>query len=79
LEIPAAYQGVWTGMVSQTPDIGGVAIPQDNILFAGLTPEFAGLYQINLTLPASLPPGTQEVVLRQASAGSRRGVTIAID
>lgn len=34
--------------------VDGIAVPAANILYAGLAPGFAGLYQINLTLPAGL-------------------------
>jgi uncharacterized protein (TIGR03437 family) len=34
--------------------IGGTEVPT---LFAGLTPGFVGLYQANVAIPASLPPG----------------------
>ena len=32
-------------------------------LYAGLAPFFAGLWQVNLQLPADLPPGEREIVL----------------
>jgi len=36
--------------------LDGNPVRSDNILYAGLTPESAGLYQINLRLPDSLSP-----------------------
>ncbi|HXJ43000.1 MAG TPA: IPT/TIG domain-containing protein [Bryobacteraceae bacterium] len=36
--------------------IAGTTVPSKDILYAGLAPGFAGLYQINLRMPADLPP-----------------------
>lgn len=36
--------------------LDGNPVPSQNILYAGLTPQSVGLYQINLRLPDSLPP-----------------------
>jgi uncharacterized protein (TIGR03437 family) len=36
--------------------LNGVALPPESIYYAGVTPGFAGLYQINVTLPDVLPP-----------------------
>lgn len=35
--------------------LNGLPLPPGSVLYAGLTPGFAGLYQINLVLPAALP------------------------
>ncbi len=35
--------------------LAGTACPPGSVLYAGLAPGFAGLYQINLTLPATFP------------------------
>lgn len=35
--------------------VGGVAVPAHNVLYAGLAPGYAGLYQINLRIPDTLP------------------------
>lgn len=39
--------------------LNGTALPQSSIYYAGVTPGFAGLYQINVTLPAVLPPNPE--------------------
>jgi uncharacterized protein (TIGR03437 family) len=47
-----------------TARVAGVDVP---VVYAGLTPGAAGLYQLNLTLPADLPPGlSQSLEIRQA-------------
>lgn len=35
--------------------LDGVAVPADHILYAGVAPNFAGLYQINLRIPNDCP------------------------
>ncbi len=35
--------------------LNGEELPRENILYVGVTPGFAGLYQLNLRLPAELP------------------------
>lgn len=39
--------------------LNGTACPQANILYAGLAPGFAGLYQINLVIPPLTPPNPE--------------------
>jgi uncharacterized protein (TIGR03437 family) len=42
--------------------VGETQIPDANILYRGLAPNFLGLYQFNITLPATLPNGDLPVV-----------------
>jgi uncharacterized protein (TIGR03437 family) len=46
-------------------DLNGVALP---VSFAGLSPGMPGIYQVNIVIPASAPPGLDlPLVLRQGS------------
>jgi uncharacterized protein (TIGR03437 family) len=36
-------------------ELDGTVLPRESVLYAGVAPGFAGLYQINLVLPASTP------------------------
>ena len=47
------------------------------VFFSGLSPGFVGLYQINVTLPTSLPSGTQQLVVTSNGIASN-AVNIAI-
>jgi uncharacterized protein (TIGR03437 family) len=55
--------------------IGGTEIPA---LFAGLTPGFVGLYQVNVVIPPALPPGLSlPLYVKQATAVSNT-VSVAV-
>jgi uncharacterized protein (TIGR03437 family) len=52
--------------LTNTPTVnfgGGIGGAIVNPLFAGLTPGFAGLYQVNVTIPQDVPKGTVYVTL----------------
>jgi uncharacterized protein (TIGR03437 family) len=60
-------------------EIGGVSVPAENILFAGLAPLYIGLYQTNLRLPNGIAPGSAvPIILHQGNDSSRSTVTIAV-
>jgi uncharacterized protein (TIGR03437 family) len=39
--------------------LNGKAVPAGSVTYAGLAPGFAGLYQINMLVPAGLPPNPE--------------------
>ena len=58
-----------------TVTIGGQNAP---VLFAGLTPFFTGLYQLNVTVPQNLIPGDALPVIITAGGKASLPVTIAV-
>lgn len=58
--------------------LAGVACPQSNILYVGLAPGFAGLYQINLVVPP-LTPANPEVRVQVGPQISPPGTIIALN
>ena len=68
-EIPI-YPGLIDGLGALQVTVGAAVLPPDRILYAGLTPGWAGLYQINMRLPDILEsePGLQAAVGDQKGA-----------
>ncbi len=62
-------------MATVTATIGGIAAP---VLSAGLAPGFAGLYQVNLTVPAGAPQGSRVPVVLKVLGNESPPVTMAI-
>jgi uncharacterized protein (TIGR03437 family) len=59
-----------------TVTIGGVEVP---VAYAGLTPGFVGLYQVNVNLTSGVPTGDNiPVVLRQNGIESNPNLPILI-
>ena len=49
------------------------------VTFSGLAPEFAGLYQVNVTLPAGTPPAVSAPLVVTAAGLSSQPINIAIE
>jgi adhesin/invasin len=58
-----------------TATIGGVTA---KVLFAGLTPGFTGLYQVNLIVPAGVAPGDSVPLVLTAAGQVSQAVTLAV-
>ena len=68
--------GVASTAGKATVTIGGVPA---TVIYAGLTPGFAGLYQLNVTIPTGVSNGNQPIIIQVNGASSPSGgyVTIA--
>lgn len=55
--------------------VGGVNAP---VSFAGLAPGFAGLYQINFTIPPGVTSGAATLLVRMLDKSSQANVTVAV-
>jgi uncharacterized protein (TIGR03437 family) len=65
--------------VRPSVEMGGVVLSDQDLIFAGLAPEFVALFQLNLIVPEGVPSGNAvPIVIRQNGASSRE-VTIAIE
>ena len=58
-----------------TATIGGLPA---QVAFAGLSPGFAGLYQVNVTIPTGVAAGSQVPVTISAAGQTSATVTIAV-
>jgi len=57
--------------------LAGAAVPPDAVAYAGVAPGFAGLYQVNLKLPDSVP-ANPEIRIQLGEHASPSGVAIAL-
>ena len=74
--IPRAAASL-TEFASFTVSLDGTAVDPAAILYAGIAPNFGGLYQINLALPASAGPNPQ-ISIGVAGSLSPPGVTLPV-
>jgi uncharacterized protein (TIGR03437 family) len=58
--------------------LGGVAIPSANVLYAGVTPNSPGLYQLNLLIPANTPNGNLPLIIQIGSQQSPAGAYLTV-
>ena len=58
--------------------IGGVTLAFSDILYAGAAPNFAGLQQFNLRVPAGIAAGDQPIVLSEAGGRTQTSAVITI-
>jgi uncharacterized protein (TIGR03437 family) len=73
----ARAPGNWKVAFGFTGPFGGEAF-EATPLFVGLTPNFVGLYQINVTIPENTPRGTAVPIVLIGDAGPSNRVNIAI-
>jgi uncharacterized protein (TIGR03437 family) len=57
-----------------TLTLNGQSIPASAIYFAGLTPTFVGLYQVNFQIPLNTPNGDLQLVVTQSGGQSNQTV-----
>ncbi len=84
MTVPQPYYGEIPGRAAQLKDFqkfdvlfNDVPLDRLRILYAGVTPGFAGLYQINLRLPDEVA-ADPEVRLRTADGTSKAGVIVPL-
>ena len=68
-----AAPGIANAAQTVNVSIGGVRLSASDILYAGVSPSYIGLYQINLRVPAGVAPGNQPMVLTVGTNQSPTG------
>jgi uncharacterized protein (TIGR03437 family) len=62
-----------------TVTIGGIPIPRQDVLYAGLSPQsISALYQFNVRVPESAPSGDLPVVITVGGVATQTGATIPV-
>jgi uncharacterized protein (TIGR03437 family) len=58
--------------------LDGQELPAENVLYVGITPGLAGVYQMNLRLPSNLRNGNLRLTVRFGSQNSPPGVVLRV-
>jgi uncharacterized protein (TIGR03437 family) len=59
--------------------LGGITVPQADVLFSGLTPQFVGVNQLNIIIPPTAPAGNAvPLQIQMGGVTSPSNVTIAV-
>ena len=58
--------------------LGGIPVPASDILYAGVVPHFAGLYQVNFVIPSTVPPGNQALIIILDGVSSPAGAFLTV-
>ncbi len=58
--------------------VGGVAVPAEDVIYAGASPCCAGLYQFTLRLPADLPDGDAPIVAAVNGVSTPQGPFLTV-
>jgi uncharacterized protein (TIGR03437 family) len=74
---PGALPPVASPVSNVTVSIDGVAVDPSAIQYVGVTPLLAGVYQLNLQLPAGLTPGDHAIAISVNGASSPAGPFIS--
>jgi uncharacterized protein (TIGR03437 family) len=77
---PAFEAGVLPGGIAQTTQAVIVTLGGRNVetQYAGVAPGFAGLYQINIQIPADMADGSHAVVARAGNTSTPPGAILAV-
>jgi uncharacterized protein (TIGR03437 family) len=58
--------------------VGGVLLQDEDILYAGVTPTNAGLYQLNIRVPDAAQSGVQPIVVSVGGISSPSGAFLTL-
>jgi len=75
MTIPGAAAQLASGL---TLTLGGLQVPAANILYAGVSPCCAGLYQVDFTVPSGTPSGNLPLVITVNGVSSPANAYLAV-